>query len=374
IIGMCCVQPFIMLSVSYASNQGRIAVPSALLQLIKLVQPFFVVLYFLDYISFDGLIYALLGYYFLLVVLYVGYAISQDSFVPTLNFKEIKNTLPLKSMLTFAGYSVLGSIGAVLTNQVDILMVTSMLGKYQTGLYGWSLFIVNAIAIPYGLIGSISTPLISKYWKEEKHQELNKIYIQSSSSLMVISIGLFLSVIAGIDDLFLLMPKGQEYSQAKSIVILLGIAKIIDMASGLNNQIFSMSSKYKVLMLFLFVAVIVNVGLNLVFIPKYGVDGSAYATIVSIVIYNLLKYTFLKKNFDLDPFSRNTIEILLLTIGILLLGQLIPITNLPFVNILLKSGITFMLFYTTAYFLRLSPELNDFANKQLRRFGMPTVD
>jgi O-antigen/teichoic acid export membrane protein len=170
------------------------------------------------------------------------------------------------------------------------------------------------------------------------------------------------------------MPKGDEYGAAKYIVIMLCVAKIIDMATGLNNQIFSMSNKYKFLMVFLLIAVLLNVGLNLVLIPLYGVEGSAIATIISIVIYNFMKYVFLKVKFNLDPFSVKTLKIIGVAFVVLSIGLFLPKTGVPLVNIVLVCGTTFSIFFLAAYKFNLAPELNSFFNKQLTRFGIKPFD
>jgi len=135
-----------------------------------------------------------------------------------------------------------------------------------------------------------------------------------------------------------------------------------------------MSNKYKYLMLFLLAAVVINIGLNMLLIPKYGIEGSAIATILSIVIYNLMKYLFLKSKFDLDPFSSKTLKILGVTVVVLAIGFVLPKSQMPLLNLVWLCGITFLLFFTTAYRFHLAPELNSFFNKQLIRFGIKPFD
>jgi O-antigen/teichoic acid export membrane protein len=166
------------------------------------------------------------------------------------------------------------------------------------------------------------------------------------------------------------MPKGEQYRLAKSLVFLLCIAKIIDMATGLNNQIIGMSSSYRILLLFLLVAVVSNIGFNLIFIPKYGIEGSAFATIISISIYNLLKFLFLKVKYDLNPFTIKTLLIIVVGITIILVVQLIPRTSMPLLNLVLFSGGSAILYAGVMYRMKVSPEINDFVNKQLKRVGL----
>lgn len=372
LVGMACLQTFIYLSSSMASLNGRIAVPSMLVQVIKVVQPALIVLFYSNLLSFEMVVYGLLIYYIILALVYLKYSLSLNSFSISFDIQRLPFTL--KSLLFFAFFSVLGSVGGALTNQIDVVMVTNILGKYETGLYGWSLFFITVIAIPYSLIATVATPLISQYWQDENYYELNKIYKQSSSTLFVISLGLFVSILAGIDELFTIMPKGDEYRLAKSLVVLLCIAKVIDLATGLNNQIIAMSKSYKILLVFLTMTVMSNIGLNILFIPIYGIEGSAFATIVSIVLYNGLKFMFLKLRYNLNPFSQKMITTLLLGLIVIVLTYLVPRLNFPWINILLFSGGSFVIYFLSVYVLRLAPELNDFVNKQFFRIGIKPFD
>jgi O-antigen/teichoic acid export membrane protein len=368
------IYPFVMLSIVFSSNHGRIAIPNLLLNLVKLVLPLVVVFYYFDFYTFTTLIRLLVFYYGILCLLYFFYMRTLDRLKPTFNLSEIKRRLPVKEIFSFAAFSFLGSFGAVLMNQIDIQMIAPKLGTYGVGLYSWSFFIANALAIPLGLLASISTPLISKFWKADNLSELNKIYGQSSRSLIVISVGLFACVLVGLDDLFLIMPKGGEYVLAKWTVIILCIAKVIDMAAGLNSQILAMSKSYRYLLLFLAVSVIFNVGLNLILIPVYGIKGSAIATVISILVFNILKYLFLWKRYALIPEFGNALLVIPIALFLVVGSKYTPHFDSSLLNIFVYSGGTFTLYYSAAYKLRLSSELNSFINKQLLRFGIKPFD
>ena len=368
------IHPFITLSIAFSSNHGRIAMPSLMQNLIKVILPVLVVFYYYDFYSFTILISLLIVYYTCLCGLHFLYIRKLDSFKPSFSLSEIRKDLPVKEIFSFAMFSLLASFGAILMNQIDIQMITLLLGTYDTGLYSWSFFIANSLAIPLGLLASISVPLISKFWKANDIEELNKIYGQSSRSLIVISVGLFTCIVVGLDDLFGIMPKGNEFILAKWTVIMLCLAKIIDMAAGLNSQILAMSKSYRYLLLFLGASAISNVGLNALLIPNYGIEGSAVATVFSIFIYNMLKYSFLSRKFNLRPVVFKSLVVVPIATVLYVIAGFIPHFSSGFLNIIVFSGSVFVIYYLTAYRLKLAPELNDFVNKQLRRLNLKPFD
>lgn len=372
IIVMAISQSLIKLLTSLASIHGRIAIPTLLTQLIKVIQPGLIILFFLQLISFEQVIYGLMFYYLILALVYLFYTNSLEK----IHFKPMLRGYPfdVSPKIHFAFFAVFTTFGSILMNQVDVVMITRMLGKHGTGLYGWSMFIPNSIAIPYSLIGVLSTPLIAKYWKENDKASLDKIYKQSSSTLLGVSLGLFIAVYVGIDHLYALLPKGDEYSMGKSVVIFLALAKIMDMTAGLNDAILSMSSRYRILLLFLIIAVISNIGFNLLLIPKFGVSGSAYATFITLAVYNAIKYFYIKYKFGLSPFTSNTALVALLGVLVLFVTLLIPTTGNALVNIIILSGFAVSTYFLLLYRFNLAPELNNFVNKQLIRLGIKPFD
>jgi hypothetical protein len=54
------------------------------------------------------------------------------------------------------------------------------------------------------------------------------------------------------------------------------------------------------------ILVVLTVGLNMIFIPIYGILGSAFATLLSITLYSLAKLMFVVKG-SLFPFTKQTL-------------------------------------------------------------------
>jgi hypothetical protein len=71
---------------------------------------------------------------------------------------------------------------------------------------------------------------------------------------------------------------------------MIGLSKYFDLILGNNNVIFN--TKYYRAVLFGVILVFLTVGLNMIFIPIYGILGSAFATLLSITLYSLAKLMF----------------------------------------------------------------------------------
>ena len=94
----------------------------------------------------------------LLILLY--HSNKKDSISFTFKFPEIRPYF--KKIMSFSSYSFLGSFSNIIVLNVDVLMVTSLLGLSQTGIYTTAFYIGMIIEIPRRAISQISIPFISE--------------------------------------------------------------------------------------------------------------------------------------------------------------------------------------------------------------------
>ena len=191
------------------------------------------------------------------------------------------------------------------------------------------------------------------------------MYQKSSLNLFIISGFIFLLIILNINELYLLIPA--KFSGGLLIVILIGIAKVIDNLLGSNNAIL-FNSDYYIMVLFLGVfLVIATVGLNMIFIPIFGINGSALATFIAVLVYNIAKVLFVKYAFNMLPFTLATLKTLIL---ILVCVGLFYFWEFPFhaiINIALKTVLVTVFYGYTVYYYNFSEDITSIINRILKR-------
>ena len=84
---------------------------------------------------------------------------------------------------------------------------------------------------------------------------------------MIVGGLIFLGIWCNIENVFKLIPNGEIYAQGKWVVFYIGISKLFDMATGVNQEIVGTSKYYKIDLLFYLFLVVVAVITNLIFIP-----------------------------------------------------------------------------------------------------------
>jgi O-antigen/teichoic acid export membrane protein len=124
-----------------------------------------------------------------------------------------------------------------------------------------------------------------------------------------------------------------------------------------------------VLFLGLFLAVLA-ISLNMIFIPIYGINGAAIATLISITLYSIAKLLFVILKMKLYPFSKQTLvsfAIFSIFFGVFYFWDF-PFHPIP--NIVLKSTIVIGLYVLVNYKMQLSLDFNNVVDVVLKKLRL----
>ncbi len=149
----------------------------------------------------------------------------------------------------------------------------------------------------------------------------------------------------------------------KIVILILGIAKLFDMITSVNELIISYSKYFRFNLFALLVLAVLNVIANLIFIPYFDIAGAALATLLSIVLYNSVKTIFIYTKYRIHPFQGQMFKIGLLTGGLYLIGSYMPSINNAFLSIGLKSILLVTVFVYFVLKLKISQEASDLWEK-----------
>ena len=344
---------------SYSTNFKRIVVPSIFLSLIKVSLPILVLLFYFKYVSFSFLANGILATYLVALLGMIAYLAHLGHLFLKPSFELMDNAMT-RQMSVFAIFSLLSGMGSTLAFRIDSFMVGTLIDMENNGVYNIALFIGNAIAIPTAAIIQIASPLVSESLKNNKLGEVKTLYSKSSLNLLIFGVLLFTLVMASIVDLFGLMPgKDFDIYSGYYIVMTIGLAKLVDMATSINSQIIIYSKYYRFNVVAILLMALINIMLNLVLIPKFQVIGAAMSTFLSLTIYNLIKLGFIYFRFKIQPFSLATLSVLILGALGFGLSLLIPDTGNHILNIILKSAVVGAAYTVCILKLKVSEDVNE---------------
>ena len=317
-------------------------------------------LVYFDYINTQELIQAIVGVYVLRTIIMKMYAYSLR--FPSLKHIQLKGT---SRILKYTSLIIIAGSVANIILEIDKFMIGKYVAIENVAFYGVAIYIATVIGVPLRSMHQITYPLTAKLLNEKNKVELKKLYQKSSLSLFIISGFIFLIIILNINQLYVLLP--DDYTSGLIIVFVIGLAKLYDNALGNNNAILFNSDYYRVVLLLGVLLAISTVILNALFIPKFGINGAAYASCITIFLYNTIKVLFVSLKFKMQPFTINTYKTLAL---IIFSGFCFYFWEFPFypvINIALKSLLLSVFYGFVVYRFNLSSDITALINKLLQR-------
>jgi O-antigen/teichoic acid export membrane protein len=189
---------------------------------------------------------------------------------------------------------------------LDIIMLGYFTNAETVGLYHpiiRTAGIQNTILIAFS---GIFTPMFSRYLAQGDIQKMQHIYRLVTRWILSILVPIFIFIILFAKKIMLLF--GTEFIGVANILILLTIGTSIFALFGIGGAILVVSGYQKLNLTNTLVAALLNIVLNIILIPRYGLAGAAWATVISltfIAIVRLIETQFLLK---INPFYMKDIK------------------------------------------------------------------
>jgi len=182
----------------------------------------------------------------------------------------------------------------------DKLMLGNMMGSDEVGIYFTAFKLSMFASIALMAINSIASPKFAELYGKKDFDGLKKVAHQSTKMIFLATLPLVVLFFSFPE--FLLGIFGEEFKVGVTAFIYLSIGKLISSLSGSVGNLLQMTGKQVIFMNVLFFGAIINVLLNFLLIPKYGINGAALASMISLSTWNLTMVYFVKREFGFYTF------------------------------------------------------------------------
>jgi len=177
----------------------------------------------------------------------------------------------------------------------DKLMLGSILSAESVAVYGVAFRFSMGVSITLMAINSISAPKFAEKFANDDIQGMAKIAMQSAK--MIFWTTLPLAFIVFVFSHFFMGLYGTDFSIGAEALRWLVIGRVINVFSGSVGNLMQMSGQQNSYMHILIFGALVNVVLNFYLIPLYGINGAAFASVVSLSFWNLSMVFMVKRKF-----------------------------------------------------------------------------
>jgi O-antigen/teichoic acid export membrane protein len=331
---------------------------------IRLLAAAILILYLFNWITFSQFMIAFVGTYGVIMLCMLIYTLTSFEVDLKPDFQFLRKSL-LKNIGNYSLFALLGGLATIIVSNIDIIMLSSLSGLSDTGIYAIAFYIGSAITIPRKSVYQIASPLVSDAFKNKNFDLIEDIYRRSSLNMVIAGGFLFCGIIANIDNLMTVLPS--EYVGGASVIVVIASANLFSMATGINGAIILNSKYYRFDLYSTLLLIAIAILLNYLFIPVYGILGAAIGTGSAVIIYNAIKVVYVWVRFSMQPFEYQIIYIVVIGAVTLLIVSQIPTLINPYVDLIIRSILISGLYLFPVITLEISEQFNQLVFNSLKQ-------
>ncbi|WP_423998602.1 oligosaccharide flippase family protein [Haloarcula salina] len=250
-----------------------------------------------------------------------------------------------KQIASFGGYQLIGGISAMMLYKSDILLVKFFQGSTQTALYQSAIVPAEMIWFVPSAIQLAFLQHTASLWSDRKTDEINQ-RLQTGVKYAILSLTLFGVGLFGLAESFLNVYFGPNYVGAKTTLQILIFGTFFFGTTRVVTPVLQATGWIRPTEFITVIGLLLNLALNVVLIPRYGIIGAGVGTglsYVAIFIGNVALWKY--SQFDLVPL-RWTGKLVLTQVifAILFLGIVHLVDLPPWISLALFSTLGLVLF------------------------------
>ena len=187
----------------------------------------------------------------------------------------------------------------LILNQTDTLMIGSLLGAAEVGVYSAALKTAAWVSFVLISVNAIAAPMFATLHAQGDRQGLQRL-------VSVISRWIFFPalLVAGGLVLFaepILSLFGTEFGAAKPAMAILAIGQLVNVGAGSVGYLLNMTGHQNQCAKVIGCCAILNLFLNWISIPYLGILGAAIATAISMSLWNIWMNALVVKHLGVNP-------------------------------------------------------------------------
>jgi O-antigen/teichoic acid export membrane protein len=191
-------------------------------------------------------------------------------------------------LMTYAAFLV--------TNSADVFILkfygvgTDLVGIYKT--------CTNISMLAATLLVALNTtvqPKITQLYTQKKLDEVQRIAYKSSKLIFLLSVPVFIILL--FFSKYVMWLYGLEFMKGAICLSILTIGQVFNTFCGPVAQLLNATGYHKQFRNISLLGAVLNIAMNLILVPKFGIEGAAVANAISMVLWNIIGTVYIKRTF-----------------------------------------------------------------------------
>ena len=281
--------------------------------------------------------------------------------------RHVVANYPGRALIAFSVPASLTNVLGVMILWVNRLFVGYYRPAGDVGIYQAASQVPVTVALVVGAVAAIFSPMTADFAHRGQMGQVHEIYKIATKWTLYASLPpLLLMCLAPREVITALF--GASYGAGATVLQILALGQLFNAASGCVGTLLVMTGHQKVTSALYAIMFAVNIGLSLLFIPRWGVSGAAWATTCTAAGIFLPALAIAWLRLKMLPYDRRYWKLLLATL-LASAAMLVPMPGLhPFPRLLLSGIFATAIFGTTIFLSGLDEEDRHFVTLLRSRF------
>jgi O-antigen/teichoic acid export membrane protein len=218
--------------------------------------------------------------------------------------RRLANANP-RGFWRFTTPRAVASLASITLQRIDIVLVAIMKGPADAAVYTAATRFLVAGQFGNMAISMAAQPRFTELFALGDRDNANVIYQVTTAWLMLLTWPLYL--LAAVYGPAVLGIFGHSYQAGSDVMVILAVTMLFATACGQVDVVLITTGRSGWSLFNGLLAVGVNVGMDLLLIPRYGITGAAVGWAVAIVVSNLMPLAQLSAVFRLHPVGRGSL-------------------------------------------------------------------
>jgi O-antigen/teichoic acid export membrane protein len=175
-------------------------------------------------------------------------------------------------------------IANLLLSQSDILMIGALLGTDAAAIYAPPAMIASLILFPIIAVNTVVSPRIAEDFASGRRELMPMLPL---SIIVAASVAICIAFVVCFFSWKLLWLFGPAYTAGQTVLIILVVGYLFNLLAGPVDYLLIMTRFARMAAIVLGVSAALNLALNALLIPRFGIEGAAVAKVISVIGWNL---------------------------------------------------------------------------------------
>ena len=187
----------------------------------------------------------------------------------------------------------------VLLSQTDTIMTGAILGTFQVGIYGAAFKTAAGVSFILMGVNAIAAPMFATLHTQGDYEGLQEL-TSTVSRWMFYPTFIFALLLISFGDRILGLF-GAEFVAARWSMTILILGQLVNVGAGSVGYLMGMTGHHRQSAFVLGCSAVLNLILNAILIPIFGIMGAAIATAVTMALWNIWLHQLVVKHLGVKP-------------------------------------------------------------------------